>query len=457
MNAYLHFNFYFCSRLLAFVFFLILKSFRFLLLFFFLFPSVSQASYTFQPKFYPSYVTPNVYFYYSSVLSDCKTRDASGTTLVYSGTGMLYCNNSVGNTVWQYSPSCRYSGSPDTSTSTYNVTTHLCESPNTPSCSSGQTWDSTTSSCKTDCSSVAGTVVNLAVPNSTGTGATACSNGCYAYLYDGGYSCTPASGSSSGTKYLCGTYKIQNESCTASTTNTPASTSTSEIDCLKKGKNFGYVNGAVVCVTSSASKTTSSSSSSTTSSSGTSSSVTSTSSTVNSDGTVSTTKTTTTTNADGTTTTTSSTGTSDKSSFCEENPESSICKEGSFTGDCGSDFTCDGDAVQCASAKAAWYNYCALKTDANHIWVTSAQSIASDGSMGDGLKANLAIETKDFSSVINTTRSLSSSCWADSNYSLLGQTLVIPFSKLCYLFSILGYMAVAVTWVVCARIVFGGK
>jgi hypothetical protein len=40
----------------------------------------------------------------------------------------------------------------------------------------------------------------------------------------------------------------------------------------------------------------------------------------------------------------------DKKSFCQENPELQICKEGKWGGACNGGFQCDGDAIQCAMA-----------------------------------------------------------------------------------------------------------
>lgn len=46
--------------------------------------------------------------------------------------------------------------------------------------------------------------------------------------------------------------------------------------------------------------------------------------------------------------------------FCAENPDSPICKVSSFSGTCGAEPSCDGDAVQCAQAREAFKLRCAL-------------------------------------------------------------------------------------------------
>lgn len=50
--------------------------------------------------------------------------------------------------------------------------------------------------------------------------------------------------------------------------------------------------------------------------------------------------------------------------FCEENPESPICKVSSFSGTCGAEPACEGDAVQCAQAREAFKLRCALTPNA---------------------------------------------------------------------------------------------
>jgi len=66
-----------------------------------------------------------------------------------------------------------------------------------------------------------------------------------------------------------------------------------------------------------------------------------------------TTTTNTTTNVNGTPSTKTQTKTESQADFCKENPRAPQCAEaGKFGGQCGS-FTCTGDAVQCAQAKAA--------------------------------------------------------------------------------------------------------
>lgn len=46
--------------------------------------------------------------------------------------------------------------------------------------------------------------------------------------------------------------------------------------------------------------------------------------------------------------------------FCEENPDSPICKVSAFSGTCGAEPACEGDAVQCAQAREAFKLRCAL-------------------------------------------------------------------------------------------------
>ncbi|GLR12896.1 hypothetical protein GCM10007907_16860 [Chitinimonas prasina] len=46
--------------------------------------------------------------------------------------------------------------------------------------------------------------------------------------------------------------------------------------------------------------------------------------------------------------------------FCEENPGSPICKESKYSGSCGSEPSCEGDAIQCAIARNQFQLGCSL-------------------------------------------------------------------------------------------------
>lgn len=142
-----------------------------------------------------------------------------------------------------------------------------------------------------------------------------------------------------------------------------------EYDCLAAGKSYGYVNEMVVCTTPSDKSGKASQRKETKNPDGT-TTKTAVDKSVSCTGAGSCTTTTTTTttvyNADGTQASTksesqkeTSTGQgAEGSGFCKENPSSPICKTGSFSGSCEAAPSCEGDPIQCATAKATWETNC---------------------------------------------------------------------------------------------------
>jgi len=180
-----------------------------------------------------------------------------------------------------------------------------------------------------------------------------------------------------------------------------------------------------------------------------------------------TTNTKTTTNPDGSTTTTetsseSKTGTEEKpndmSGFCKENPEAAVCGDGgSWSGGCGA-FTCGGDPVQCAQARAAAVIQCKLEIGNDDPNVSAGQAAVNGGATPNGHPRNDG-ESVNFSlgSMIDATPLFGSSgeCIADKTVPMLGKTLTIPFSRMCTALELLGYAFLACCYLSAAYIVFG--
>jgi hypothetical protein len=164
-----------------------------------------------------------------------------------------------------------------------------------------------------------------------------------------------------------------------------------------------------------------------------------------------------TTTAPGVTSSTSplTTTTQPQDDFCRDNPKHPICKDDgdtSFGGSCEGGFTCNGDAAQCAQAKGVYEVKCSLKpleTEAqNPIVLGGIQSMTGQNPADHPLKnkTNLSVGTFD------QTNPFSTSCPPDKQ---IGH-LLIPFSILCEPMSYFGYIAVAITLIVAARIVVTG-
>lgn len=229
---------------------------------------------------------------------------------------------------------------------------------------------------------------------------------------------------------------------------------TPQYDCLKSGKSFGTVNGAVVCVDSAVKEGTASNKTTTPNSDGTKTVVEkSTSLNCTGAGSCVTTTTTTTTivNSSGqtvgtpTTTVTSSesspgSGSSPakSSSFCAENPTSPLCKTGSFSGSCDAQPGCEGDPVQCAVAIASW------KTDCK----TLDPGIPTDD--------QAPIQEKKLENSFSYTDigGGSASCPSPQNIVVAGRSIAIEYTPLCQFASGIRSIVILLAWIAAAYIVF---
>lgn len=295
-----------------------------------------------------------------------------------------------------------------------------------------------------------------------------CINGCYADPY-AGYDFLGMGGA--GTYEFKGNPKYNGQSCSSSDATGKKTDSvqknTPEYDCVNSGKAFGYFNGNVMCVDSTSKGGTATKSTTTTNNDG-SKTQTDVKSTIScgADGKCSTTTTTTTTtyNSDGTVKgTDTQTKTEDsggsaggngnqKSSFCQENPDSPLCKTGSFGESCSGEPTCNGDPVQCATARAAWKTRCALEP--TPAAVTAGQTVLDgDPAASDALKhTSVAMPTVD-----TTGGGSSGSCPADRVVNIYGdQNLKVPFSSLCAAADLMRVALLAVAGFAAAMIISGG-
>lgn len=228
-----------------------------------------------------------------------------------------------------------------------------------------------------------------------------------------------------------------------------------EYDCLSEGKTYGYVNGAVYCINSPTDKSGKASQ---------------TKEQKNPDGTTTktqvdknvsctgagscvTTTTTTTTviNADGSQQSTKSEQTKETSegssgptgsAFCKENPSSPVCKAGSFTGDCESGFSCEGDSVGCATAKASWSRYCQAKWMKPGSPSSSTTTLTEKQVLPQGGITPIAISDNG-------------QCPADRVFNIAGRSVTFSYSSFCEFLGMIRPVIIAAGWLVAAYIVFG--
>lgn len=153
------------------------------------------------------------------------------------------------------------------------------------------------------------------------------------------------------------------------------------------------------------------------------------------------------------------TKTESQESFCKANPQALVCKqqdESSFGGSCGA-FSCSGDAVQCAQARAAHDLLCEVKLSDTDPNVMAGKAAASGVLVpGDHPGANGQTQAFALSSMLDSTPLFGTSgdCIADKTVPMLGQTLTLPFSRMCGALELLGNAFLAACFLAAGMIVF---
>ena len=172
------------------------------------------------------------------------------------------------------------------------------------------------------------------------------------------------------------------------------------------------------------------------------------------------TTTTVTTNINGTVTTNSSSVTTSapKSDFCTVHPRDNQCGQSgdgdsSFGGSCQSGFQCNGDGLQCAIAKEQHKRNCEMfvnKTAESDLY-DSAKSQDKTKSVVQETEVNIS------SSMFNSQNIIGGgACIADKSIVISGKTIILPFSKVCLYLEYIGYLNLALAFLLAARIVSRG-
>ena len=231
--------------------------------------------------------------------------------------------------------------------------------------------------------------------------------------------------------------------------------------CIGQGQIAGTLNGVPIC--SGTAPTNTDSKTTTTSPAGNSTTNNTTTTTCTGAGSCTTTTTTTTTSGGsgpggtgpGSTTTAPTETKKDlpKSAFCEENPNSSICKNSSFAGTCDAPPACDGDAVQCAQAKAAFELKClAEKDDDLQIYARGVLS-GSDPKAGEMPNPNNA-EVVPLGT-LDTSEIFSGGCPSNPTMTAFGHTYTFSLAPLCELGGVLGQLNVMLALIAAVWLVGG--
>lgn len=138
-----------------------------------------------------------------------------------------------------------------------------------------------------------------------------------------------------------------------------------------------------------------------------------------------------------------------KNSFCQDNPDTTICKASSFSATCGATASaaCDGDAIQCAIAKEEHRRNCLIFDQTGATKTLGDDAIArGDTKASDHPGAAGNIVTTSVGSSQDMTDLIGGSCFADETVTITaGTTVVMPWSKLCTPAGWLGNVLVGLT------------
>lgn len=279
-----------------------------------------------------------------------------------------------------------------------------------------------------------------------GVSSSACLSGCKIYR-DTGYCGNNTAGQTG--CFWQGTF--DGTTCTETTFIEP--TNTPEYDCIKQGKSYGEVNGQIVCLPKSTPGappvTSTDKTEKTETDSNGDTKITTKTTTKNPDGTI-TTSTTTITNGGNPQTTEK---TEPQKSFCEENPQSKICKDdeqSQFSGSCDN-FFCDGDAIQCAIAKKQHQSRC---DDTKEGDITDKGNAILNGT--DDFSPQAILEQETFISIptdLDYDSFFPETCPSDLTIPFGQSAVTLPFSKLCGGFQLMGELIMIFAYLTAFRIV----
>jgi hypothetical protein len=188
----------------------------------------------------------------------------------------------------------------------------------------------------------------------------------------------------------------------------------------------------------------------------------------NSDGSTTTTKTTTTVNSDGTTSKSTDIAVSkntagdkgktdadpEKNDFCKSNPTLAVCRDSSVSGTCGN-ISCVGDAIQCATLRAASIMQCRQKDDLDSLQNSSFTNqggdiLSGNDPMKSSIDAALKGDVVDLgSSKLDQSGFLAGgSCFPDKTINVLGQSVTMSFASVCSNIQPLRYVFLAIGFLV---------
>lgn len=143
------------------------------------------------------------------------------------------------------------------------------------------------------------------------------------------------------------------------------------------------------------------------------------------------------------------------SEFCKTNPAHPSCvgtkTDGSFAGSCAGGFKCSGDAVQCAIAEASHKANCAMEVTDDVLNAFQGMKNFNGTGEGEGLDRKLI----DVDSDLNVTEIGGGTGLSDQSFTIMGKTIMLPFSEINRFIEMLGYAVMMIAWIQAFRIIAG--
>jgi hypothetical protein len=127
----------------------------------------------------------------------------------------------------------------------------------------------------------------------------------------------------------------------------------------------------------------------------------------------------------------------DSNNLCKQNPNLSICRESSVSGTCGQ-ITCVGDAIQCATLRAAAAMQCEQQTDKEALQASPSKALGDQVLSGnDPMKGDIAAALKGTEVDLSKTALDQGgfvgggSCFPDKTFMVVGKTVTVSFARVC--------------------------
>lgn len=141
-----------------------------------------------------------------------------------------------------------------------------------------------------------------------------------------------------------------------------------------------------------------------------------------------------------------------KDDYCRDNPRAIMCLTSSFGGACSGGFVCEGDAVQCATAREIHTRNCRMfdqESPESVLYGTEKNKAGSQVS-----NENVAISSANF----DTSDAIggSAACITDKVVTVMGSPITIPFSGVCVHLAMLGNVLLTVSFLLAGRIFMRG-